>query len=256
MEIFFNANNRAHLEALSECGVRNVMLSFRYSYANITKFRDKFDSIFVVAGVGTEAERYHDLLKKHRENYDFATQFDVFYDMENTIKWYKKERETGIDWTLPVLQGNYLNHLSMLRPQSGSYVCLGEIKGKLETEDQMRKLPANLKFHGLAKGKYIGRGNKFESIDTSAWISAAMSKKTEVWNNNSTSSIFFGDKGKGMIPIVRHNCEKYKEYMEKIKIKTDDVINSEYYTLLKLPFAVLFMPMCKSYNIYEENFKY
>jgi len=66
MKIYFNANNKAHLEALSDCGVRNVMLSFRYSYANITKFRDKFDSIFVVAGTGTEPDRYHDLLKKHR----------------------------------------------------------------------------------------------------------------------------------------------------------------------------------------------
>ena len=40
MKIYFNANNKAHLEVLHECGVKNVMLSFRYSYANIDKFRD------------------------------------------------------------------------------------------------------------------------------------------------------------------------------------------------------------------------
>lgn len=255
MKIYFNANNKAHLEALSQCGVRNVMLSFKYSYANIKKFRDKFDSIFVVAGTGTEPDRYHDLLIKHKENYDYATQFDVFYNMEETMKHLKKEREMGIDWTLPVLQGNYLNHISHLRPTPNSYVCLGEIRGKLETEDQMRKIPSNLKYHGLAKGKYITKNRMFASLDTSAWISAAMSKKTEVWNNNSTSSIFFGDKGRGMIPMLRHSCSIYKDYMDKVDIKVDDMINSEYYTLLKTPFALLFMPMCKSLGIYDINFK-
>jgi len=254
LKIYFNANNKAHLEVLSACGVRNVMLSFKYSYANITKFRDKFDSIFIVAGTGTEPTRYHDLLKKHREIYDYATQYDIFYDMENTVKWLKKEREMGIDWTLPVLQGNYLNHISMIRPAPNSYVCLGEVRGTIETEDQIRKLPPNLKYHGLAKGKYMGRGN-FESLDTSAWISAAMSKKTEVWNNNSTSTIFFGEKGKGMIPMLRHSCSRYKDHMDKIDITADKLINMDYYALMKAPIALLFMPMCKSFNIYDENFK-
>ena len=255
MKIYFNANNKAHLEALSECGVRNVMLSFKYSYANITKFRDKFDSIFVVAGTGTEPDRYHDLLIKHKENYDYATQFDVFYNMEETMKHLKKEREMGIDWTLPVLQGNYLNHLSMLRPNKDDYLCLGEIHGKLETEDQMRKLPP-LKYNGLAKGKYISKSRMFESLDTSAWISGAMSKKTEVWNAGSTTSMMFGDKGKSMIPMLRHSCEVHKEHLEKIKVKAEDVINAEYYSLLRAPLALLFMPMCKHLNIYEQNFKY
>ena len=124
MKIYFNGNNKAHLEALEQCKVKNVMLSFKYSYANITKFRPKFEKIFVVAGTGTEPDRYHELLKKHRESYDYATQFDVFYNMNETIKHYKKEREMGIDWTLPVLQENYLNHISQLRPEKDSYVCL------------------------------------------------------------------------------------------------------------------------------------
>ena len=49
MKIYFNANNKAHLEALESCGIKNVMLSHRYSYANIKKFQE-FDSVFVVAG--------------------------------------------------------------------------------------------------------------------------------------------------------------------------------------------------------------
>ena len=108
------------MEALEQCKVKNVMLSFKYSYANITKFRNKFENIFVVAGTKTEPERYYELLKKHRESYDYATQFDVFYKMEETLKYYKKEREMGIDWTLPVLQENYLNHLARLQLEPNS----------------------------------------------------------------------------------------------------------------------------------------
>jgi hypothetical protein len=100
------------MEALEQCGVKNVMLSFKYSYANITKFRNKFDSIFVVAGTKTKPERYYELLKKHKESYDYATQFDVFYNMDETLKYLKNERDMGIDWTLPVLQENYLHHLA------------------------------------------------------------------------------------------------------------------------------------------------
>ena len=66
MKIYFNGNNKAHMEALEECKVKNVVLSFKYSYANITKFRDRFDKLFVVAGTKTEPDRYYELLKKHR----------------------------------------------------------------------------------------------------------------------------------------------------------------------------------------------
>jgi hypothetical protein len=254
LKIYFNGNNKAHMEALEQCGVKNVMLSFKYSYANITKFRDRFESIFVVAGTKTEPDRYHELLKKHKESYDFATQFDVFYDMDSTIKYLDKEREMGIDWTIPVLQENYLNHISRLRPEPNSYVCLGEVRGRAETEDQVRKLPANLKYHGLAKGRYISQTKQFESLDTSGWISAAMSKKCEIWNNHSTNVMFFGNKGKQMIPMLNHACEIHKEYLDIIGVKKEDIINSEYYALLKAPFALLYMPMCKQLGVFKENF--
>ena len=66
--------------------------------------------------------------------------------------------------------------------------------------------------------------------------------------------MFFGEKGRGMVPQLRHWCEVYKENLEKCNIKTEDIINGDYYTLMKVPIAILFMPMCKSYGIYEENF--
>ena len=56
---------------------------------------------------------------------------------------------------------------------------------------------------------------------TSGWISAAMSKKTEIWNGNDTYSMFFGDKGRDMVPMLRHACERYKDNLEKMKYKIE-----------------------------------
>jgi len=254
MKIYFNANNKAGREALERCGVKNVILSHKYSYANINKFQNKFDSIFIVPGTNGNVDKYHDFLKKKKEYYDFATQFDVFYKMDETLKYLEKERKNGIDWTLPVLQENYLQHISRLRPKPGDYVCLGEIHGKLETEDQIRKLPQNVKYHGLAKGKYIEK-RPFLSLDTSGWISAAMSKKTEVWSGNSTHSVFFGEKGKNTRAITASVLERYKDNLDIVGIKKQDVLDGEYYSLMKVPFALLYIPMCKSLGIYDINFK-
>jgi hypothetical protein len=79
--IYFNGNNKAHMEALKDCKVKNVVLSFKYSYANITKFRDKFDKIFVVSGTNTEPERYYELLKKHR-----ASMWALLFPLKYIIK--------------------------------------------------------------------------------------------------------------------------------------------------------------------------
>jgi hypothetical protein len=254
MKIYFNANNKATLEALERCGVKNVLLSHRYSYANINKFKSRFDSIFIVPGTKGNPDKYREFLKKKKEYYDYATQFDVFYNMDETLKYLEKEREDGIDWTLPVLQENFLQHLSRLRPKTGDYICIGEVHGKLETEDQIRKLPQNVEYHGLAKGKYIEK-RPLKSLDTSGWISAAMSKKTEVWSGNSTFSLFFGDKGRGMKAQVASTLERFKEYLEIVGISSSSVLENDYYSLLKLPIAVLYIPMCKSLGIYDINFK-
>ncbi len=192
------------------------MVAHKYTWASIDSYRDNFDSVFVVAGVKGDQDKYLNWLIKNKEKYDYATQFDVFYDMNATMKNLEKEREMGIDWTLPVLQQNFLQHLSKLKPKKDDYVCLGEIKGKIEMEDQIRKLPP-LQYHGLAKGNFIQRNRMFKSIDTSAWISAAVSKKTEIWLNNNTISMFFGNKGKGMVSQLQFYLENTKTIWKKLE---------------------------------------
>ena len=64
MKIYFNANNKATLEALQKCGVKNVLVSHRYSYANIDRFRGCFDKIFTIAGTKDNPDKYHEFLKE------------------------------------------------------------------------------------------------------------------------------------------------------------------------------------------------
>jgi len=61
------------------------------------------------------------------------------------------------------------------------------------------------------------------------------------------------DRNKDLITSKKRLAEN-KENLEKCDIKTEDIINGEYYSLMKVPIALLFMPLCKSYGIYEENF--
>jgi hypothetical protein len=254
LKIYFNANNKATVEALEECGVKNVMLSHRYSYASIDKFCGKFESIFVVPGSKDDPEKYHQFLKDKRDSYNMATQFDVYYDMIKTLKYLKDEREMGIDWTIPTLQQNYLQHIAQLRLEPNSLVGVGEIKGKYEMEDQIKKLPRNIRYHGLAKSKYV-KDNIFDSVNTATWISGVLSKKTQVWNNGDTTTMFFGQRGRGTVPILRHLCEQHKDYLEMVGVTVDEIIDCDYSALLKAPIALLFMPQMKAYGYFEDNFK-
>jgi len=66
--------------------------------------------------------------------------------------------------------------------------------------------------------------------------------------------MYFGEKGKGMVPMLNHACEIHKEFLEIIGVKKEDILDGEYYALLKAPFALNYMPLCKQYGILEENF--
>ena len=251
MKIYFNANNKATLEALQKCGVKNVLVSHRYSYANIDKFRGCFDKIFTIAGTKDNPDKYHEFLKEKKECYDYAAQYNIPYNMVETMKYLTKERELDLK-VLPVLQEDYIKHLSLLNPEPNSYICVGKMRGRLDTDDSIKKLPTNIKYHGLGKGKFTARGI-FESIDTSLWISAAMSKKLEVWCNGITP-ILLSETVSHHRPVLEHYCELYKDNLERVGINIKSILNNHYYSLLRLPIALFYMPICRHLNCYEENF--
>jgi len=250
MNIFFNANNKATLEALQSCGVKNVLVSHKYSH-NLKQFYECFEKIFLIAGVNGEPEKYHQFLKDNRNLYTYAAQFFVNNNMFDTINMFNKEKQMGLD-TVPVLQQDFIKHLSQLNLPSGSNVCVGKMSGRLDMEEAIRRLPLNMNYHGLGKGKYINK-KTFESIDTSLWISAALAKKFDVWTGNSSIQIKINPNSMNN-PILKHYCEKYKDNLDKIGINYQGVLDNHYYTMLKLPIAVYYMPLCESLNSYRDNF--
>ena len=252
MKIYFHANNEATLRSLQECGVKNVLVSHKYSYANIDSFSDCFENIFVVAGTNDDPDKYHEFLKENKEKYTYAAQYHIPDNMSRTIDYWNEEVSQHLN-TLPVLQEDFTKHLSQLNLPAESHICVGKMKGRFDTEDSIRKLPTNNKYHGLGKGKYIIK-DAFDSIDTSLWISAAMSKKCDIWGDNSSIPMKFSENIKTFEPILEHYCDKYKENMEIVGINKHGVKVRHYYTMLKLPMVLYYMPLCRHLNCYSDNF--
>ena len=250
LKIYFHTNNKATRDALQKCGVKNVFISFKYSH-DISTFSDCFDNIFISTNSKTDREKYYDFLKREKEHYTHATQYYVDNNMSQTYDIFKEEMNMGLN-TLPVLEEDYVKHLSLLGGKH-NHICIGKMHGRFDTEDSIKRLPTNLKYHGMGKGKYLTK-NCFDSVDTSLWISAAMAKKFEIWYNNSTIKMDFRKDGKLSEPVLKYYCDLYKDNMEKIGINWHGVQERHYYTLLKLPIALYYMPICKYLNSYSDNF--
>jgi len=130
MKIYFHANNKATLRSLQECGVKNVLVSHKYSYANIDSFSNCFESIFVVAGTDDDPDKYHEFLKNNKEKYSYAAQYHMPNNMSRTIDFWNKEVSQRLN-TLPVLQEDFTKHLSQLSLPTGSHVCVGKMQGRV-----------------------------------------------------------------------------------------------------------------------------
>ena len=99
MKIYFHANNKATLRSLQECGVKNVLVSHKYSYANIDSFSDCFENIFVVAGTNDDPNKYHEFLKENKEKYTYAAQYHIPDNMSRTIDFWNKEVSQPVSYT-------------------------------------------------------------------------------------------------------------------------------------------------------------
>ena len=147
MKFYFNANNTTQLKALRECGIKNVLISYKYLKNQLGDIGRNFDSVIMVAGKIDNVDSYYDYVEAHEGHLEMATQYDVPMDMYSTLKYYKKGINRGID-IAPVLTSNYLNHLSQIGLTAGKYVCLGKMAGRIEEEEQIKKLPTIYKLHG------------------------------------------------------------------------------------------------------------
>lgn len=248
MKFYFNANNTTQLKALKECGIKNVLISYKYLKNQLGDIGRNFDSVIMVAGKIDNVDGYYDYVDAHVGDLDMAVQYDVPMDMYKTIKYYEKGIYSGVIIS-PVLTVNYLNHIGQINVAPEQYICLGKMAGRIEEEEQIKKLPTIYKLHGLAKGRLI-RHTALASVDSSAWLSGVRGRKTEVFDS---TPLTFGNKGKPDVAMVQRICQKYKDNLDRCGITEKEVANGDYSALLKIVLAVYYIPMFDHLCVDNEN---
>ncbi len=245
MKFYFNCNNRTQANALKECGVKNILISYQYMRKQIRDKKKDFDSVMLISGKIDNVDDYYAYIKLWSDEFDVAVQYDVPMNMDITVKYWEK----ASDIVAPVLTVNYLQHLSRLNLHEDRTVVLGKMGGNIEEDEQLRKLPTQYNYHGLAKGRWIK--SNIKSVNSSTWISGARNRKTDVWNSH---SVEFGDKGRGDVSTLRYALEKYKDHLEGVGVRPEHVIRGDYDSLLKAPIALYYKPMFSELGISSENF--
>lgn len=250
MKFYFNCNNRTQARALKECGVKNVLLSYKYCKEAFDIYLSMFEGIGVIPGKIDNVDKYYDWAKLNL-SVDFITQYDMPLDMEKTIKYYEKAGGIGV---VPVLTENYLQHLGRLKTVDGP-VVLGKMRGNIEEDEQLRKLPTNMHYHGLAKGRWVKDMNKLQnkiiSVNSSTWLSGVVGRKTDVYKD---TQVLLGNKGRSESATLQRILEKYKYSIEECSISQEKVLEGKYSELLKLPLALYYRPMLQALGFSSENF--
>jgi len=247
MKFYFNANNSTQLKALNEVGVKNVLISYKYCKNLLSELHKEFEEILLVSGAIENVDPYYEFVKKNLSLLVLAAQYDVPMDLELTMKYFLKGRDSGVS---PVLTRNYLSHLSQLKLKDSTYICLGKLQGRIEEEEQIKKLPTLHRYHGLAKGRFI-KNHMLTSVDSSAWLSGVRGRKTDVYDG---APITFGRKGQSESSRLKQILANHKDFLEQCQVKEAEVIEGDYNSLLRITHALYYRPMFKALNILEDNY--
>jgi len=247
MKFYFNANNSTQLKALREVGVRNILISYKYCKNLLSELHKDFEEILLVSGAIDNVDPYYTFVKENISKLTLAAQYDVPMNLELTTKYYLKGKDFGVS---PVLTQNYLSHLSQLKLKDPTYICLGKLQGRIEEEEQIKKLPLLHKYHGLAKGRFI-KNHMLKSVDSSAWLSGVRGRKTDVYDG---APITFGRKGIPEASRLRQILGNHKDELEQCQVKEASVIEGDYNSLLKITHALYYRPMFKALDILDQNY--
>jgi len=249
MRFFFTANNQTQLNALKELGVKNVLISYKYLKNHIEKVTGMFENVILIPGNIDNVDDYYSYIKSNKFPLYMMTQYDVPMDMELTIKYYDKAKG-GV---IPILTGNYLNHLSRLKLNEGQYICLGKMESRIDEEDQVKRMPKIYRYHGMAKGRLI-KSNNINSIDSSAWLSGVRGRKTDVFDGTPKPQITFGEKGRSDLASLQKYLVTHKRYLEKCHVNPSQILDGDYNTLLKVPHIFYYIPLFEHLGIIGENY--
>jgi len=251
MKFYFNANNKTQVSALRRAGVKNIMLTHKYVGDRAKQYTNEFESAMIGPGFGSDMKKYHELLN----GWEFeALQYDDPSDIMNNYKNWKEGLEYN-DKLIPILHQNYAQSLSMFKPNMiGDRVALGKANSRATEDSQLRQLPQNYSYHGLAKGRWMNRerNHMVDSIDSTTWTSGMRGRKTDVWKGQ---SLLFGDKGKTNTSTIQLACQKNLIHLSKLGLDPKELINGSPAALTLAPLALYYMPMLKDLGHYDENFK-
>jgi hypothetical protein len=250
MKFYFNANNKTQVSALRRAGVKNVMLTYKFVEGRAKDYANTFDDAMIGPGFGSDKGKYHDMISDWEHQ---ALQYDEPNDgLVNYNNW--KEGSEYNDRLIPILHQNYLQALSLFKPNyEGDRYALGKMASRSREDSELRKLPQNYSYHGLAKGRWLSR-DKFgmiDSVDSSTWTSGVRGRKTDVWRGQSIS---FGDKGRNNVSYIQLACQKNLIYLSKLGLDPKDIISGTKGALTVAPLALYYMPMFKDLGCYDENF--
>lgn len=240
--IYFIANNSAQAEALYECGVRNVCLDL--SFFKKSKMHPMMEfNVMINAGKNKhfDAEQYYRTIREWRESFNFTVlQYDSKDIRLNTSYYHMGSDISGL---IPIIHGDYRVGMNYYTPMlKTDYIALGNGKGKLEEDDEIKKLPNKFKYHGLGKFRWLG---KTHSVDTPTWLSLLKNNKTYVMIGNQKVEVQYEDHN--FHQAIRDNIS----YVNRCEIPVRPFGTKE---KLKAPIALYYMPLCESLGIFEKNF--
>ena len=247
MKFYFNCNNRTQARALRECGVKNVLLSYKYCKGAFDIYKGMFEGVGVIPGKLDNVDDYYNWVKLNMKQCDFITQYDVPMNMDLTLKYFEKGIDTGIS---PVLTVNYMQHLGLLNIHDGRTIVLGKMGGNIEEDEQVRRLPTQHNYHGLAKGRWKDKPN-ITSINSSTWLSGVVGRKSDVYKG---TQILLGNKGRSESATLQRILQQNKDNIEECSISPSQVMVGKYSELLKLPIALYYKPMLASLGASSQNF--
>lgn len=230
------------IEALKECGVRNIEIDFSYF---LKADLDGFDNIIVNSGKTKKvtADKYYSTIKEYSSSYKFSVlQYDVQHVALN-LSYYNMGIDMNIPNLVPIIHDNYSIGMTYLSPMLKSdIVALGRGVGNLEEDELLKKLPSKNKYHGIAKTRWFG---KVHSVDTTSWLSLLRTGKTYIQTPKGKKEI---KKESGeMLDAIMDNYE----YISKCGV----TINNTTKDKLKTPIALYYMPLLESMGYFDKNFR-
>lgn len=249
--VFFICDNSTQSQVLSECGVKNVSLSYKFVKNKIKDF--KFESILLNTGSGKRnftPEEYYEFVKANKGNYTMALQYDEPGEIMRTISYYHMALGLGLDDIVPILHEDYQIHLNYIKSIiKTNQIALGKCEDQ-ETEDHgFDNLPKDNMYHGLGKFRWLKNQNKPSSIDTISWLNPVRNGKLYCKTHDGYEEISIRD-----IKTIQGSMEECKDFVDKCGLKISQIAAKDHKALLKASLCLHYMPKLSDYDILGKNF--